>query len=64
MKFDSVQIEAIPDMLEALEKVMGELDNEGLPCPLCGRPSTIGHRKDCIWHIVESAVKKAKGETS
>ena len=53
---------AAPDMLEALEKVMGELDVEGLPCPLCGRDLTIGHRHNCIWHVVASAVKKARGE--
>ena len=50
-----------PDMLEALEEVMGELDVEGLPCPLCGRDLTIGHRRHCIWHVVASAVKKARG---
>ena len=54
-------IEAAPDMLEALEEVMGELDVEGLPCPLCGRDLTIGHRRNCIWHVVESAVRKARG---
>lgn len=56
------QIKAIPDMLEALEEVMGELDVEGLPCPLCGRDLTIGHRHNCIWHVVESAIRKARGE--
>jgi hypothetical protein len=54
-------IAAAPDMLEALEEVMGELDVEGLPCPLCGRDLTIGHRRNCIWHVVASAVKKARG---
>lgn len=54
------QIKAIPDMLRALEEVMGELDVEGLPCPLCGRDLTIGHRRNCIWHVVESAVRKAR----
>lgn len=49
-------------MLEALEEVMDELDVEGLPCPLCGRDLTIGHRRSCIWHVVESAVRKARGE--
>ena len=53
---------AAPDMLEALEEVMGELDVEGLPCPLCGRDLTIGHRHNCIWHVVASAVKKARGK--
>ena len=53
---------AAPDMLEALEEVMRELDVEGLPCPLCGRDLTIGHRHNCIWHVVASAVKKARGE--
>lgn len=48
-------------LLEALEEVMGELDVEGLPCPLCGRDLTIGHRRNCIWHVVASAVKKARG---
>jgi len=56
------QIKAIPDMLRALEEVMDELDVEGLPCPLCGRDLTIGHRHNCIWHVVASAVKKARGE--
>ena len=56
------QIKAIPDMLEALEEVMGELGVEGLPCPLCGRDLTIGHRRNCPWHVVESAVRKARGE--
>ena len=56
------KLKAAPDMLRALEEVMGELDYEGLPCPLCGIPSTIGHRHDCIWHVVESAVRKARGE--
>ena len=55
-------IAAAPDMLRALEEVMGELDVEGLPCPLCGRPSTIGHRHNCIWHVVEAAVRKARGK--
>ena len=54
------QIKAIPDMLEALEEVMGELDVEGLPCPLCG--CALDHRRNCIWHVVASAVKKARGE--
>ena len=49
-------------MLEALEEVMDELDVEGLPCPLCGRDLTIGHRRNCIWHVVASAVKKARGK--
>ena len=49
-------------LLEALEEVMGELDVEGLPCPLCGRDLTIGHRHNCIWHVVASAIKKARGE--
>ena len=56
------QIKAIPDMLEALEEVMGELDVEGLPCPLCGGSAASGHRRNCIWHVVASAVKKARGE--
>jgi len=56
------QIKAIPDMLEALEEVMGELDVEGLPCPMCGRDFTIGHRRNCIWHVVASAIRKARGE--
>jgi hypothetical protein len=56
------KLKAAPDMLEALEEVMGELDVEGLPCPLCGRDLTIGHRRHCIWHVVESAVRKARGE--
>ena len=54
-------IEAAPDMLRALEEVMDELDVEGLPCPLCGRDLTIGHRQNCLWHVVESAVRKARG---
>ena len=49
-------------LLEALEEVMGELDVEGLPCPLCGRDLTIGHRHNCLWHVVASAIKKARGE--
>jgi hypothetical protein len=55
-------IVSAPDMLEALEEVMGELDVEGLPCPLCGRDLTIGHRRNCIWHVINAAVKKARGE--
>ena len=55
-------IAAAPDMLEALEEVVGELDVEGLPCPLCGRDLTIGHRHNCLWHVVESAIRKARGE--
>lgn len=55
-------IAAAPDMLEALEEVMGELDVEGLPCPLCGRDLTIGHRHNCLWHVVASAIRKAMGE--
>jgi len=58
---DSYLITAAPDMFRALEEVMGELDVEGLPCPLCGRDLTIGHRRNCIWHVVASAVKKARG---
>ena len=56
------KLNAAPDMLEALEEVMDELDVEGLPCPLCGRNLTIGHRHNCLWHVVESAVRKARGE--
>ena len=56
-------IASAPDMLEALEEVMGELDVEGLPCPLCGRDLTIGHRHNCLWHVVESAVRKARQES-
>ena len=55
-------INAASLMLEALEEVMDELDVEGLPCPLCGRDLTIGHRRSCIWHVVASAVRKARGE--
>ena len=55
------KLKAAPDMLRALEEVMRELDVEGLPCPLCGRDLTIGHRRNCIWHVVESAVRKARG---
>ena len=54
------QIKAIPDMLEALEEVMGELDVEGLPCPLCG--CALDHRHNCIWHVINAAIKKARGE--
>lgn len=54
-------VAAAPDMLRALEEVMDELDVEGLPCPLCGRDLTIGHRQNCLWHVVESAVRKARG---
>ena len=56
------KLKAAPDMLRALEEVMGELDVEGLPCPLCGRDLTIGHRHNCIWHVVASAIQKARGE--
>ena len=56
------KLKAAPDMLEALEEVMRELDVEGLPCPLCGRDLTTGHRRNCIWHVVESAVRKARGK--
>ena len=55
-------VAAAPDMLRALEEVMDELDVEGLPCPLCGRDLTIGHRRNCIWHVVASAIRKARGE--
>jgi len=58
---DSYLITAAPDMFRALEEVMGELDVEGLPCPLCGRDLTIGHRRNCIWHVVASAIQKARG---
>ena len=61
-KSNAALIAAAPDMLEALEEVMRELDVEGLPCPLCGRDLTIGHRHNCIWHVVASAVRKARGE--
>ena len=54
------KLNAAPDMLEALEEVMDELDVEGLPCPLCGRNLTIGHRHNCLWHVVEAAVRKAR----
>ena len=57
---DSALITAAPDMLAALEEVMGELDVEGLPCPLCG--CALDHRHNCLWHVVESAVRKARGE--
>ena len=56
------KLKVAPDMLGALEEVMRELDVEGLPCPLCGRDLTIGHRHNCIWHVVESAIRKARGE--
>jgi hypothetical protein len=59
---DSYLITAAPDMLEALEEVMGELDVEGLPCPLCGRNLTIGHRHNCIWHVVNATIRKARGK--
>ena len=53
---------AAPDMLEALEEVMGELDVEGLPCPLCGGSAASGHKYNCLWHVVNAAIKKARGE--
>ena len=55
-------IAAAPDMLEALEEVMGELDVEGLPCPLCGGSAASGHKYNCLWHVVNAAIKKARGE--
>ena len=57
-----IKLKATSDMLEALEEVMGELDFEGLPCPLCGRDLTIGHRHKCIWHVVNAAIRKVRGE--
>ena len=59
---DSYLITAAPDMLEALEEVMGELDVEGLPCPLCGGSAASGHKYNCLWHVVNAAIKKARGE--
>ena len=56
------QIKAIPDMLEALEEVMGELDVEGLPCPMCGGSAASGHKHNCLWHVVNAAIRKARGE--
>lgn len=50
------------DMLEALEEVMGELDVEGLPCPLCGGSAASGHKYNCLWHVVNAAIRKARGE--
>ena len=55
-------IAAAPDMLAALEEVMGELDVEGLPCPLCGGSAASGHKYNCLWHVVNAAIQKARGE--
>ena len=52
------------DMLEALEEVMGELDVEGLPCPLCGGSAASGHKYNCLWHVVNAAIRKARGGES
>ena len=56
------KLKAAPYMLEALEEVMGELDVEGLPCPLCGGSAASGHKYNCLWHVVNAAIRKARGE--
>ena len=56
------QIKAIPDMLEALEEVKSELDAYVPTCPLCGGSAASGHKYNCLWHIVNAAIKKARGE--
>ena len=53
------QIKAIPDMLEALEKVIAITEN--LPvCPFCG--CALDHRPNCLSHEIDAAIRKAKGE--
>ena len=53
-------VAAAPDMLRALEEVMDELDVEGLPCPLCGGSAASGHKYNCLWHVVNAAIRKAR----
>ena len=55
---------AAPDMLEALEEVKSELDAyvAYVPtCPLCEGSAASGHKYNCLWHVVNAAIKKARG---
>ena len=53
-------IVAAPDMLEALKEVKSELDAYVPTCPLCGGSAASGHKYNCLWHVVNAAIKKAR----
>ncbi len=55
-------IAAAPDMLEALKEVRSELDAYVPTCPLCGGNAASGHKYNCLWHVVNAAIRKARGE--
>ena len=55
-------IVSAPDMLEALKEVKSELDAYVPTCPLCGGSAASGHKYNCLWHVVNAAIKKARGE--
>ena len=59
---NSALIEAAPDILEALEEVKSELDAYVPTCPLCGGSAASGHKYNCLWHVVNAAIQKARGE--
>lgn len=59
-KDDAALIAAAPEMLAALTEVEIELD--AYPhCPLCGHVHG-GHRQNCVGHLVNVAIRKARGE--
>ena len=53
-------IAAAPDMLEALEEVKNELDAYVPTCPLCGGNAASGHKYNCLWHVVNATIRKAR----
>lgn len=57
---DSYLITAAPDMLEALVEVKNELDAYIPTCPLCGGSVASGHKYNCLWHVVNAAIRKAR----
>ena len=54
-------IVSAPDMLEALKEVKSELDAYVPTCPLCGGSAASGHKYNCLWHVVNAAIRKAGG---
>ena len=52
-------IESAPDMLEALEQTYATIENR-LICPFCG--CAIDHRHDCIAILIQTAIRKARGD--
>ena len=53
------KLKTAPDMLEALEQTYATIENR-LICPFCG--CALDHRHDCIAILIQTAIKKARGE--